>query len=135
MSIFFCFSSRRRHTRCALVTGVQTCALPILPVAEIGPADVLAAVRKMEDKGNLVSARRTLQLASSVFRYAVATVRLNSDPTRDLRGALIPPKVPHNGAITDPAKADELLVALEGYEGHCFHKLELPIPPNVLFSP
>src|SRR3546814_9917408 len=29
MLIFF-FSSRRRHTRCALVTGVQTCALPIL---------------------------------------------------------------------------------------------------------
>src|SRR3546814_13415952 len=26
----FCCSSRRRHTRCALVTGVQTCALPIL---------------------------------------------------------------------------------------------------------
>src|SRR3546814_18158541 len=26
---FFCFSSRRRHTRCALLTGVQTCALPI----------------------------------------------------------------------------------------------------------
>src|SRR3546814_11463256 len=25
------FSSRRRHTRCALVTGVQTCALPISP--------------------------------------------------------------------------------------------------------
>src|SRR3546814_6882684 len=30
MSIFsFFFSNRRRHTRCALVTGVQTCALPI----------------------------------------------------------------------------------------------------------
>src|SRR3546814_10091860 len=28
--IFFFFSSRRRHTICALVTGVQTCALPIL---------------------------------------------------------------------------------------------------------
>src|SRR3546814_3487287 len=27
----FFFSSRRRHTRCALVTGVQTCALPICP--------------------------------------------------------------------------------------------------------
>src|SRR3546814_2071997 len=26
----FCFASRRRHTICALVTGVQTCALPIL---------------------------------------------------------------------------------------------------------
>src|SRR3546814_12668581 len=30
MSSMFFFSSRRRHTRCALVTGVQTCALPIL---------------------------------------------------------------------------------------------------------
>src|SRR3546814_6324699 len=28
--LLFCFSSRIRHTRCALVTGVQTCALPIL---------------------------------------------------------------------------------------------------------
>src|SRR3546814_10721086 len=27
--LIFFFSSRRRHTRCALVTGVQTCALPI----------------------------------------------------------------------------------------------------------
>src|SRR3546814_1587034 len=31
--VFFFFSSRRRHTRCALVTGVQTCALPILLAA------------------------------------------------------------------------------------------------------
>src|SRR3546814_11101863 len=30
---FFFFSSRRRHTRCALVTGVQTCALPISDLA------------------------------------------------------------------------------------------------------
>src|SRR3546814_7905335 len=29
--MLFFFSSRRRHTRCALVTGVQTCALPIFP--------------------------------------------------------------------------------------------------------
>src|SRR3546814_1728863 len=28
-ALIFFFSSRRRHTRCALVTGVQTCALPI----------------------------------------------------------------------------------------------------------
>src|SRR3546814_17704592 len=33
--MYFFFSSRRRHTRCALVTGVQTCALPILP-ADVG---------------------------------------------------------------------------------------------------
>src|SRR3546814_3150758 len=35
--VLFVFSSRRRHTSCALVTGVQTCALPISPqvIAEI----------------------------------------------------------------------------------------------------
>src|SRR3546814_17670781 len=32
---YFFFSSRRRHTRCALVTGVQTCALPISEMAEL----------------------------------------------------------------------------------------------------
>src|SRR3546814_17122813 len=34
ISVFF--SSRRRQTRCALVTGVQTCALPILEAARRG---------------------------------------------------------------------------------------------------
>src|SRR3546814_15553477 len=33
-SYVFFFSSRRRHTRCALVTGVQTCALPIYALSE-----------------------------------------------------------------------------------------------------
>src|SRR3546814_12531489 len=32
--MYFFFSSRRRHTICALVTGVQTCALPILDVTQ-----------------------------------------------------------------------------------------------------
>src|SRR3546814_21051126 len=36
----FFFSSRRRHTRCALVTGVQTCALPISRTHQIGSATV-----------------------------------------------------------------------------------------------
>src|SRR3546814_2248521 len=35
LSLYCFFSSRRRHTRCALVTGVQTCALPICPVEGI----------------------------------------------------------------------------------------------------
>src|SRR3546814_1449049 len=36
--VFFC-SSRRRHTRCALVTGVQTCALPISACCDDGRHD------------------------------------------------------------------------------------------------
>src|SRR3546814_19138182 len=41
--LVFFFSSRRRHTRCALVTGVQTCALPILSWrgADMRPLDLV----------------------------------------------------------------------------------------------
>src|SRR3546814_14821766 len=38
--VFFFFSSRRRHTRCALVTGVQTCALPISQIRD-GRTDIV----------------------------------------------------------------------------------------------
>src|SRR3546814_9878817 len=43
---FFVFflSSRRRHTRCALVTGVQTCALPIFCFHHVGEAELLCAI-------------------------------------------------------------------------------------------
>src|SRR3546814_16360529 len=54
----FFFSSRRRHTRCALVTGVQTCALPIYgPV----PADIgehRGEERDVEDGAGGREARR-----------------------------------------------------------------------------
>src|SRR3546814_4162638 len=51
-TIIFFFSSRRRHTRCALVTGVQTCALPISPLpssahATIPLQDQLALVEQL----------------------------------------------------------------------------------------
>src|SRR3546814_985302 len=41
----FFFSSRRRHTRCALVTGVQTCALPISDGAVWGGELLLATYK------------------------------------------------------------------------------------------
>src|SRR3546814_10020188 len=46
---FFFFASRRRHTRCALVTGVQTCALPISAVgaARIAIAAIGAGVDRV----------------------------------------------------------------------------------------
>lgn len=106
-----------------------------MAIAEIEPADVLTAVRKIEAKGNLESARRTLQLASMVFRYAVATTRLRSDPTRDLRGALTTPKVTHYGAITDVRRVGELLRAIDGYDGQGYTKLALQLSPHVFVRP
>ena len=106
-----------------------------LPIGEIEPADVLTAIRRIEGKGKLESARRSLQLAGSVFRYAVATARLASDPTRDLRGALTAPTVKHYGAITDAKKAGELLRAIDDYEGSGITKLALQIAPHVFVRP
>lgn len=106
-----------------------------LPIADIEPADVLSAVRKIEGKGKLESARRTLQLASAVFRYAVATARLSSDPTRDLRGALTAPTVTHYGAIIDPVRVGELLRSIDGYEGQPITKLAMQMAPHVFVRP
>src|SRR3546814_4708866 len=45
--LFLFFSSRRRHTRCALVTGVQTCALPIsCPPTKRGLSPILTIARR-----------------------------------------------------------------------------------------
>lgn len=106
-----------------------------LPIGEIEPADVLAAIRRIEGKGKRESARRSLQLTGAVFRYAVATARVGSDPTRDLRGALTAPTVTHYGAITDAKKAGELLRAIDGYEGSGITKLALQIAPHVFVRP
>ncbi|RIV81789.1 DUF4102 domain-containing protein [Aurantiacibacter xanthus] len=106
-----------------------------LPIGEIEPADILAAVRKIEAKGTLESARRALQLAGMVFRYAVTTQRLKSDPTRDLRGALATPKVTHYAAILDPAKVGELLRAIDGYESLGMTRLALQLAPHVFVRP
>jgi len=106
-----------------------------MPIADILPIDVLAAVRRIESKGQLESARRTLQLAGAVFRYAVATARIPSDPTRDLRGALTTPTVTHYGAIIEPARVGQLLRAIEGYEGQPMTKLAMQLAPHVFVRP
>jgi len=106
-----------------------------MPIADIQPIDVLGAVRKIEKRGKLESARRTLQLAGAVFRYAVATARIPSDPTRDLRGALTTPSVTHYGAILEPERVGELLLAIDGYEGQEVTKLAMQLAPHVFVRP
>ncbi len=106
-----------------------------MPITEIEAADVLGALKKVESKGNHESAKRMQQLASAVLRYAVATARLISDPTRDLRGALTAPRVTHYGAITDASRVGELLRAIDGYEGQGITRFALQLAPHVFVRP
>ena len=122
-------------TRSEYLLSLLDSSIGRVAITEIKPTDVLTAVRKIEDKGKLESARRTLQLASAVFRYAVATGRLASDPTRDLRGALTAPTVKHYAAITDPKRVGEMLRAIDGYVGLGLTKLALQLAPHVFVRP
>ena len=122
-------------TRSEYLLSLLDSSIGRVAIAEIKPPDVLAAVRKIEDKGRRESARRTLQLASAVFRYAVATGRLASDPTRDLRGALTAPTIKHYAAITDPKRVGEMLRAIDGYVGLGLTKLALQLAPHVFVRP
>ncbi len=121
--------------RSEYLLSLLTPALGAIPIAKIEPADVLLALRKIEGKGNLESARRTLQLASAVFRYAVSTARLSSDPTRDLRGTLTAPTVTHYAAITEAKSVGELLRAIDGYEGQGLSRLAMQLAPHVYVRP
>src|SRR3546814_10087587 len=56
----FFFSSRRRHTICALVTGVQTCALPICWV-EAGAGQVVGSLWNVSDKATLILMRHFIR--------------------------------------------------------------------------
>jgi integrase len=86
-------------------------------ITEIKPADVQAELRSVEGRGNYETAKRLRTTIGEVFRYAVATLRAESDPTPVLRGALISPKVRHMPAITDEDEFGRLVRAIWRYEG------------------
>src|SRR3546814_2524756 len=72
--IFFFFSSRRRHTRCALVTGVQTCALPISL-----PEGVVLVSAAKQAKAAL---RLSMPAIVPVRRYAPTNASIQSTRSR-----------------------------------------------------
>src|SRR3546814_4704902 len=73
----FFFSSRRRHTRCALVTGVQTCALPISDGGWLGEGEISYA-----GPNALARAR----LAKDILTARVAALGLDIETRIDLFG-------------------------------------------------
>src|SRR3546814_7326874 len=76
--VIFCFffSSRRRHTRCALVTGVQTCALPIC--SGVTNAQVLAAWNAGSNNNASVVITLTMGIANGTNETAVAAFDVTS---------------------------------------------------------
>src|SRR3546814_5036648 len=78
MHFCFFFSSRRRHTRCALVTGVQTCALPIsMRIGGQPPGDVLRLAEGFEEAvsvSQLSAGKFKVWGAGGIRRYGLIAI-------------------------------------------------------------
>ena len=105
------------------------------PIAEVKAPELLACLRRVEDRGALETAHRALQNCGQVFRYAVATGRTERDIAADLRGALPPVKPTHHASITDPKAIGELLRAIDGYSGSFITKCAMRLAPIVFLRP
>lgn len=105
------------------------------PVAEVTAPELLAVVRRIENRGAVETAHRALGNCGQVFRYAIATGRAARDPSADLRGALPPPKRTHFAAVTEPKLAAQLLRALDSYKGTLTVKCALRLAPLVFVRP
>ncbi len=88
-----------------------------LCISEIKPKEVLQTVRDIEARGAPVIAKRVLQVAGQIFRYAIANDMADRDPTQDLKGILkASPPAKHRAAL----KGNELpdfFRALRAYDG------------------
>jgi integrase len=105
------------------------------PIAEISPREILACLRRVEERGAVESAHRILQNCGQVFRYAVATGRAERDIAADLRGALSPVKETHRAAITDPLGIGGLLRAMDVYSGSYVTRCALRLAPLLFVRP
>lgn len=106
-----------------------------LPIHEIEVQEVLAVLRKIEATGRYESARRMRSVISRVFRYGIATGRAKHDVARDLRGAIIVPKMKHHAAITRPKEVGVLLRAIDECSCHAITKFALRMTPHVFVRP
>lgn len=94
-------------------------------IAEIKAPDLLSALTRIEKRGANETAHTLRQTAGQVFRYGIQTGRCDRDPTADLHGALKPIVVKHMAAVLEPAKAGELMRAIDGYTGSPLTKAAL----------
>ena len=106
-----------------------------LPIASIGPRDVLAMLQKIEVRGAVESAHKIKQLCGQVFRFAIASGLAERDVTADLRGALSAVPKTHYASITEPAEVGALLRAIYTYSGHPYACAALKLSPLLFVRP
>jgi integrase len=105
------------------------------PVGEITAPELLAVLRRIENRGALETAHRIKSSCGQVFLYAIATGRAERNPSADLKGALPPVKPKRMATITDPKEVGALLCAMEDYRGSFVTKCALRLAPLIFVRP
>ena len=105
------------------------------PIAEINAPELLRTIKRIESRGILETAHRTLQNCGQVFRYAVAHGLCERDPSGDLRGALPPVKGRHFAAIVDPEGVAKLLRSFDEFNGSFIVLCALKLAPLLFVRP
>lgn len=105
------------------------------PISEVTAPELLSALRRIEKRGAIETAHRTLSECGQVLRYAITTGRAERDIAADLRGALPPVKQTHLAAVTDPKKVAELLRTLDTYQGTLVVASAIRLAPLVFVRP
>ena len=88
-----------------------------LPIRSVTAAHLLEIIRRIEGRGAATVALLVRQWSSAIFRYAVATLRADSDPAAALRGAIHRPKVEHRKPLTK-GQIKDFIGALDKYGGY-----------------
>lgn len=105
------------------------------PITDITAPEVLAVLRRIDERGARYTAHKAKSEISQCFRYAIATGRAERDPCPDLKGAIPAPKTENLPSITEPADVGELLRAIDGFKGTFVVKCALEIAPRVFARP
>jgi len=104
-------------------------------IGAIEAIELLATVRRVEERGALDVAHRVLTTAGQVWRYAVATGRAQRDISADIRGALKPHHGKHFAAITEPLELGKLIRVIRGYQGGPVVRAALQLAPLLFQRP
>lgn len=134
----FCANWSESHTS-KIIARLENDVFPWIGQNKIGtiePPELLAVLRRVENRGALETAHRELATCGQIFRYAISTARASRDIAADLRGALPPyKKNNHFAAVTEPKKLAELLRDIDGYHGTLVVRTALKLSPLLMVRP
>ena len=106
-----------------------------VPIGDVTAPMILTALRRVEDRGALDTARRVRQYLSQILRYAIQTSRAQHNVAADLVGATAHPIAQKYASIQDPALLGRLLRDIDSYEGSQITKTALKLAPMLFCRP